>query len=104
METMLWVQLRPEATEDHLGLLPSFLDPSDERPAGEQFNEHYCSGWNPFKGHTLDIKTMALSYPGNPDMRPLFMTLLHDEKIFVYPYAWVLIMQPDGTYEIARMD
>ena len=32
------------------------------------------------------------------------MTMLRKEAIMLFEYAWVMILQPDGSYEIARMD
>ena len=45
-----------------------------------------------------------LHYPGDPSFSPVALMVLRDEQIFVYPYAWVMILQQDGSYEIARMD
>lgn len=100
---MIWVQLDPRATMDHLGLIPSFLDEEDIRPAAMQFDENYCGGWLPQKGHTLDPTTRALKYPGDPDLRPLFMSMLDEELIIVYDCGYVAIVQPDETFEVSRL-
>ncbi len=90
---------------DALGYIPHFLVPEDTRPAKEQFTERYIyGGWSKFEGHTLNLKTMALKYPGDPPMLPLAVAELGHEKIYVYPHAWVLILQPDGSFEVARLD
>lgn len=91
-------------TPDDLGLLPTFLSLDDPRSAREQFDEKYVSGWSPFKGHTFDEKTGELRYPGDPPLRPVGGCRFRDERIFVYPYAWVLVLQKDGSFEVCRMD
>lgn len=101
---MKWYQLHPSASIEMLGFIPSFLDENDPRPAREQFNTNYVSGWCPFKGHIMNPTNRAIEYPGDPPLLPLAMTHLRDETIIVYNYAWVAILQPDETYEIARMD
>jgi hypothetical protein len=89
-----------------LGLLPSFLHVGDPRSAREQFDANYAhgGGWNAFEGHKLDPLTGALKYPGDPRLLPLAVTKLRDETIYFYENAWVCIVQPNGSYEVARMD
>lgn len=103
---MLWTMLHPQATMDHLGLIPEFLAADDPRPAREQFNENYAhgGGWRPFKGFTVLAGGRAIEYPGDPARPALAMTMLHGETIMVYTGAWVAIFKQDGTVEIARMD
>src|SRR5215472_11516439 len=97
----VWTLLDPRMTFDALGLIPDFLDDEDPRSAREQINEKYISGWQPFVGHELDRKTGALKYPGDPAMKPLAQVRLRDERLTFYDCAWLCIMQPDGSYEIA---
>ena len=104
MRNPAWELLHPKATEEHLGYLPGFLFEGDPRPAKEQLNTHYIGGWFPFSGHGFNPETMILTYPGDPPMKPIARTKLRDETIFLFPHAWVLILQEDGTWEIARMD
>jgi hypothetical protein len=101
---MLWTLLHPEMTPEHLGLLPSFLIEEDPRPAKEQFQERYIyGGWRPMKGFKLN-GDYALWYPGDPLLHPIAMTKLRDEIIFLYRHDWVAILQPDGSFEVSRMD
>lgn len=100
--TMVWTLFRGTHPEV-LGFIPSFLDPDDPRPAAEQFNARYIAGWHPFEGFTL-LGNGDLKYTGDPPLHPLAMTNLRDEQITFYEYAWVMIMQPDGSWEVARMD
>lgn len=89
-----------------LGHLPEFVFPDDPRPAWEQFNERYVfGGWNPMlPGKWRLDQNDYLHYPGDPVMEPIAYAMLRDEKILVYPYAWVCIVQRDGSFSAARMD
>lgn len=90
---------------DHIwGFIPSFLHEDDPRSVREQFNERYISGWQPFKGFKLNPDNMMLSYPGDPPMEPISMMTFRNEVIYMYPHAWVLVMQHDKTWEACRMD
>lgn len=99
------VYLIHPAGRELVGFIPQFLSEADERPAAEQFNERYAhgGGWQPFKGFTMD-QSWSLHYPGDPQIDAVAYMKLRDETIVVYPYAWVAIIQPDNSFEIARMD
>jgi hypothetical protein len=99
---MFWTMIHPEATFEMLGYIPYFLSENDPRPAREQFNERYVSGWRSIPGFTMTPN--GLKYPGDPLTPLLAETRLRDEIIRFYQYAWVAIVQPDGSYEICRMD
>ena len=86
-----------------LGLIPGFLDPADTRPAVDQFREKYCGGWDNMPGFRL-IDGITLKYSGDPPMQPIATCYFREEVVMVYPYAWVCVRQPDGTFEAARMD
>jgi hypothetical protein len=45
-----------------------------------------------------------LSYPGDPVLEPLGEIQLRDERIVMYQYSIVAVIQPDGSFEAARMD
>lgn len=91
---------------DLIGIIPRFLDPRDPRPAVDQFNENYAhgGGWSSMTGWVFDPKTHSIKYPGDPALLPIASMNLREETIFVYQHAWVCIVQPDGSFEIARMD
>ena len=86
------------------GFIPSFFNLDDERPMKEQINDNYIGGWRPFDGFKLKKKDWTIGYSGDPDMQPLAGTALHGEVLAVYPHAWVMIVQEDHSYEIARLD
>jgi len=88
------------------GYIPSFLNGQDDRPAREQLHENYRhgGGWRPFPGMGLDLERRQLTYPGDPPRRMVAMARLRTEKIYLFESSWVAIVQPDGSYEVARMD
>lgn len=103
-------------TLDWLGLIPSMMSAYDPTPIAEQVDANYQhgGGWRPLKGWNMD-EDYVLTY-GNqeaedrdPPLHPLFMAE-HDrgggvmEKVFFYDSAWVNVVQPDGTFEVSRMD
>lgn len=97
--------LHSAMTHAHLGAIPAFLSPDDPRPAREQFDERYgfAGGWSPMKGFELRDDN-AIKYPGDPAHLPLAQVRLREELIVFYASAWVAIIQPDRSYEIARLD
>jgi len=46
----------------------------------------------------------ALHYPGDPPFVLLAETRLRDEVIRVFNYAWVAVIQKDGSFEVCHMD
>lgn len=91
------------------GVIPLMLLPDDPRPAREQLDEGYAhgGGWRKFEGFTLtgdSTSNFRLTYPDDPPYKPQAWTLLRGELVMVFPHSWVCIVQPDGKYEVARMD
>ena len=91
--------------EDHLGFIPQMLSESNPAPAAEQFNNMYQhgGGWQPFRGFTM-MPNGNLQYPEDPATQLLFEGKMRDEIIRVYEHACVAIVQPDGSFEVSRMD
>ena len=102
---MQWVLFHPKMTPEMLGLIPYFLSEDDPRPAREQFDEnyHHGGGFHPIPRFEL-LPNGDLKYPGDPPLSPLAEVRLRDEVIRVYDYAWVCVVQPDGSFEVARID
>ena len=88
-----------------LGFLPGFASEDDPRPLREQLDANYQhgGGWRPFEGFTL-VDDTTLQYPGDPPMRPIAAAKFRDEIVLVYPYSWVLVLAPDSSWEVCRMD
>lgn len=95
----------PEMTEEHLGLIPMFLSPYDPDPAAKQINDNYQhgGGWRPFQGFIM-LPDGGIRYGKDPVLQVLAEAKLRDEIIRFYDSAWVSITQPDGSYEISRVD
>jgi hypothetical protein len=99
-------------TDEWLGIIPLFLNERDERPAAAQINDEYAhgGGWRPMGNDkwTLKRDIHELVYDeGSEDAEhyiPLASAQLRDEKLFFYDCAWVAIVQPDGSFEVARLD
>lgn len=103
---MIWVSRHPGFTSlEMLGAIPSFLSEDDPRDAKTQINEAYgfAGGWRPLPDWEMSVDG-AIKYPGDPWLPVLCETRLRDEIIFYYQFSWVAIVQPDGSYEIARLD
>jgi len=98
-----WTELRKFGFE-MVGIIPLFLLDSDPRPAKEQFDERYSfgGGWRPMSGWTLSGN--RIKYPGDPPYSPVAGCIFRTETIYVYPHAWVAIVQSDGSFEVSRMD
>lgn len=87
-----------------VGVIPLMLDLNDPRGAVEQMNEKYVfGGWRPMEGFRMDERH-SLTYPSDPPMEFRAMMEFRDERVFVYDYAWVCVLQKDGTFEAARLD
>lgn len=98
--------LNPRLTEEHLGFIPSFLSEADPRSAREQFAEAYAhgGGWWPMP-KWQHVGSGSISYPGDDGvLKPLAEAKLRNETIRFYNHAWVGVFQPNGEFEIARMD
>jgi hypothetical protein len=103
----VWVSLDPKFRPDDLGFLWDILIPDDTRTVKAQLDDRYAhgGGYEPFPGFKLERMTMRLKYPGDPPLRPSAMTQIGDEKVFYYQKgSWLLILQPDDTYEVTRVD
>jgi hypothetical protein len=102
---LIWVAKHPAANEGHLGLIPTFVSDEDPRPAREQFDQNYgfAGGWQPFAGFKM-LGNGNMKYPDDPPTRLLFEAKLREETIRVYESAWVAIIQPNGEFEVCRMD
>jgi hypothetical protein len=96
----------PGITEEHLGFVPYFFSQHDGRPAKEQINEEYAhgGGWRPLEGWVFNEKDASIKYPGDPKLKPIAWTTLRDERLFFYDMAWLAVVQPDGSYEVGRLD
>lgn len=102
----MWELLHPDMTPEHLGFLPFIIDASDPRPVEAQVEERYQhgGGWRPNCKWAMDPNTKAITFLGDKPLQPLARIQVNGETVYVYDHAYVAIVQPDGSYEVGRMD
>lgn len=105
MDVLPIIQRHPRATLDHIGCIPDMLSRLNPKPAREQLNDGYGhgGGWRPQPGFKLD-EDDRLKYPGDPWLLPLFEILLRKERVVIYEYGIVAVIQADRSFEVCRMD
>jgi len=101
---MIFHSYHPQVTEEFMGMIPLWL--RDDLPAKATLNAGYAhgGGWQPFKGFTKDWKD-RLCYPDDPALEPRCeIKLKSGERVVMYDHAWVAVIEPDGSFEVCRMD
>jgi hypothetical protein len=97
---------------ESLGFIPQFLHADDPRSAAEQIDASYQhgGGWKPRPDAPwhLDAKRGVMVYgdgndPGDVN-HMVASAKLRDETIQLYESAWTAIVQPDGSFEVSRLD
>jgi len=91
----------------HLGRIPLLLDPNCADPVWLQIQTNYPAGWNPVLGEERDKWTLTadgyLIYPGLPPLAPTAMAWLRSEQVVVYPAGWVVVVDLNGDFTVARI-
>jgi hypothetical protein len=100
---MIWIGKHPQFHPEMLGIIPTFFNEGDDRPARAQIDSAYIGGWSPMPGFKM-LPNGNLSYPGDPPVILLAESRLRDEVIRFYDHAWVAVIQPDGSFEVSRLD
>lgn len=92
--------------EDVVGHIKFYGNEGDPRPLKEQFHHWYShgGGWNPFTEFAFNKETKSLTYPEDPPLYPIVEAKFRDQMIYIYNHSWVNIINPDGTFEVSRMD
>lgn len=100
-----WKFFDPKISYDYLGFIPLFLNLLDDRSAIEQLDENYShgGGWRHFEGFEL-LENGNIQYPGDPEYQLLAETEINGDTVRFYPNSWVMVIRPDETWEICRMD
>lgn len=102
-----WEFLHPQATMYHLGYIGAGLSEKNPKSAREQINDLYpYGGWRCFinMAEVKHLGNNVYKYPGDPPQRPIARAKLRDETICVYDHEFWGIFQPDGSFELARLD
>ena len=106
MMLSIWVQLDPNFDMRGLGFLPGFLRPRDGRTVKEQLEARYAhgGGWRPIQGFTMR-RDRTLDFPDDEPFEPSAMTVIGDETVIFYAYCELIsVIQPDGSFEVARVN
>ena len=85
---------------------------SDPRPVKDQLEDRYAhgGGWRPNKGFRLQkgkdiLAAPTLRYPGDAPFKAFAKAKFGDEWVIFYPYCSLLaVVQPDGSWEVVRVD
>lgn len=104
-----WEFLHPNMTEYLLGHIGRALSENNPKTAAEQITALYpFGGWNPtFSSKLNNIRHLGdgiMKYPGDPPQRPIARAKLRDETICIYNSEFWAIFQPDGSFEMCRLD
>jgi hypothetical protein len=87
------------------GILPFWIDPSDDRWAAEQFKEQYPFWTGHINGSGTINARGTKSYPGDPDDEPILKIDLGREVVYIYLRSMVGIVETEtGNTLITRMD
>jgi hypothetical protein len=92
------------ATPEALGFLPGFINGADARPAREQLDTNYGFDGNWQSAPAGILSNGSMTYPGDPPLPWVARTMLRDEHILIYPYGFVAVIAPDGSFASQRMD
>lgn len=111
-----WELRHPNATIDHLGMLPVWFNAADERDAFTQADTGYLNtagcNYRPMPGFKLgkNGENFTLIY-GDPDeedadppMEEIARMKLRTQTVVLFEAEWVAIVQPDETFVVARCD
>jgi hypothetical protein len=92
---------------EYLGRIPTLIDPDSNDPVWQQVQDNYPYGWQPVLGDERSKWTLTgdeyLIYPGLPPAAPAAMAWHRSEKILVYPGAWVVVVQLNEDFTVARI-
>jgi len=93
--------------DEMLGSVPEMLSILNPLGAVDQIDAAYRpvgGGWRDSTGHRLDLEAGTLTYPGDQPRRLVAEASLRDERILFFNGAWVVVIQPDHSYRVARID
>lgn len=87
------------------GFIPFWLHNGIGMGAVEQISSNYGhgGGWRDSDGFTMDDES-SLLYPGDPPMKVRAVGHVDQERVLIYDYGYVAVVQPDGTFQAARID
>jgi len=99
-----WEVLDKQLTQKNISYLKFFLHEDDQRSASEQINERYRYGsWHNFKGFK-HLGDGVIQFQDAPVDYPIAKAHLRAEVIYAYRYDWIAVFQPDGSFEVSRVN
>ena len=93
--------------QEELGLIPSMINMFSEDDVATQLDNNYQhgGGFRNQEGFTYSHDDNdSMSYSDDPPMYPIAKFVAGSETVFVYPHAYVAVIQEDETHVISRMD
>lgn len=108
MKPLDWMvndQFPGDEQRQYMGGIPTYLDGNSTDPLWLQLDERSRSGWNPIPpGQGFQFAADdTLLYPGLPPLQPVAMATHLGERIFIYPAGFVLILQLNQDFSLARV-
>lgn len=104
----MWEPMSSNCSIDEIGLLPFIITSYDPRPVKDQIADRYehGGGWEPYDdgAWAVDETDWVIQYPGDPPLRPRWITRVNGETVRVYRHAIVCVEHADGTHHVLRMD
>ena len=102
---IVWQFLHPQMTINHLGFIKDWLSELNPADAVEQIDRNYRHGGGWFDCNGFKMRGQGVLFgAGDPPLWPLAKTHLRNETIYFYQHAWVAVVQPNGSYRVARID
>lgn len=97
--------LTQDQADYYSGFIPYMLSEHSDKTTVEQLDAGYAhgGGWHEFNGFAMRVNG-NMSYKGDPDTILYAEGKYRDDIIRVYEHAWVAVVHPDGSFNVARMD
>lgn len=101
-----WTFYQEGMTEEHLGYISQIIRSGRGATVAQQINANYShgGGYAPMNAFTFNPVSKSIKYPGDDAMLPWATTHIDGEDVYLYEYAWLCIVQPNGEFAVTRMD
>lgn len=93
-----------EFIQSLLGMIPFWLDNSEEETAFNALKSQYLYGFMSESKDTEIEEDGTYLYPGDPPIYPIVKITRGKETVYIYHYGLVAIVQPNGDSYATRMD
>lgn len=107
----VWI-ISPGFDLERLGLLPELVEsPANGQTLAQHIDQSYAhgGGWRSFGADwSLDLRDgvpASLTFPGDPAMPEVARFATKQRELFIlFTNEFCAIVQPDGSFSVARMD